>query len=67
MRYFPQRAQRKANIGAKLNVCTYCLGDLLADGLCVQCHAGIALDSVQQPVPSPAIIAPAVSAGQVLN
>ena len=44
MRYFPKRAQRKANIGAKLNVCTHCLGDLFADGLCVQCHVDIQQD-----------------------
>jgi hypothetical protein len=67
VRYFPQQARSKANIGAKLNVCTHCLGDLFADGLCVQCHARVAFDSIPQPVPSPAMVAPAASAGQMLN
>ncbi len=67
MRYFPQRALRITNIGAKLNVCTYCLGDLLADGRCVQCHARIAFGSVRQPVPSPVMIAPISRPEPLLN
>ena len=67
MRYFPKRARRKANIGAKLNVCTYCLGDLLADGRCVQCQAGIAFDNVRQPMPSPVTIAPIARREPLLN
>ncbi len=39
MRYFPQRARMKTSMSAKLSVCTHCLGDLFADGRCVQCHA----------------------------
>jgi hypothetical protein len=42
MRYFPQRA-RKKDIGRKLKICTYCLGDLFANGRCVQCHARVSL------------------------
>ena len=67
MRYFPGRARGKANIGAKLNVCTYCLGDLFADGRCVQCQATIAFDSVREPMPSPAMIAPIARREPLLN
>jgi hypothetical protein len=67
VRYFPGRARRKANIGAKLNVCTYCLGDLFADGRCVQCHAVIAFDSAPLPVPLPVMIAPIARREPLLN
>lgn len=43
MRYFPQRARIKSDIGRKLKICTYCLGDMFAKGRCVQCHARISL------------------------
>jgi hypothetical protein len=39
MRYFPQRARKKTDLERNLNICTYCLGDMFADGRCVQCHA----------------------------
>jgi hypothetical protein len=67
MSYFPQRARRKENMPAKLSVCTHCLGDLFADGRCVQCHARIAFSSVRQPAPSPVMAAPVVRARQILN
>jgi hypothetical protein len=54
-------------MSAKLSVCTHCLGDLFADGRCVQCQASIALSSVRQPVPSPVMAAPVVRARQILN
>ncbi|MEO8458459.1 MAG: hypothetical protein ABI559_11685 [Chloroflexota bacterium] len=38
MRYFPQRA-RNRDIGKKLKICTYCLGDMFTDGKCVQCNS----------------------------
>lgn len=43
MRYFPQRARNRTDIGRKLRICTYCLGDLFANGRCVQCHARISV------------------------
>ena len=67
MRYFPERARRKANTGAKLDVCTHCLGDLFADGRCVQCHARIGFASARQPVSSPVMTAPVVRARPILN
>jgi hypothetical protein len=67
MSYFPQRARRKASMPAKLSVCTHCLGDLFADGRCVQCQASIAFSSVRQPAPSPVMAAPVVRARPVLN
>jgi hypothetical protein len=41
MRYFPQRARNKTDIGRKLKICTYCLGDMFANGRCVQCQARV--------------------------
>jgi hypothetical protein len=67
MRYFPQRARMKTSMSTKLGVCTYCLGDLFADGRCVQCHARIAFGSARQPAPPP-VMAPAnVRARPALN
>jgi hypothetical protein len=57
----------KASVSAKLSVCTHCLGDLFADGRCVQCHARIAFGSVRQPAPSPVMTAPIERARPVLN
>ena len=67
MRYFPERARRKTSMSAKLSVCTHCLGDLFADGRCVQCQARIAFSSVRQPAPSPVMAAPVVRARQILS
>ena len=41
MRYFPQRARRKTDVGRNLQICTYCLGDMFAAGRCVQCNARV--------------------------
>ena len=43
MRYFPQRARNKTDIGRKLKICTHCLGDMFANGRCVQCQARISV------------------------
>jgi hypothetical protein len=67
MRYFPERARRKVSMSARLSVCTHCLGDLFADGRCVQCHATIAARTVRQPMPSPSLIAPVVRVRPALN
>lgn len=53
MRYFPQRARNKSDIGRKLKICTYCLGDMFADGRCVQCQARI---NVAQPPDVPTLL-----------
>lgn len=45
MRYFPQRARKKTDLARSLKICTYCLGDMFADGRCVQCHARISVSS----------------------
>ena len=67
MRYFPQRARSKTSMSAKLSVCTHCLGDLFADGRCVQCHAAIAERTVRQPAPSPVLMMPTVHVRPALN
>jgi hypothetical protein len=54
-------------MSAKLSVCTHCLGDLFADGRCVQCHATLAARTVRQPMPSPSLIAPIVHVRPALN
>ena len=67
MRYFPRRAPGRATLSAKLRVCTHCLGDLLADGRCVQCQdSGNAVRTIRQPVTAPSRIAPAVRIRQAL-
>jgi hypothetical protein len=67
MRYFPQRALRKTSMSARLSVCTHCLGDLFADGRCVQCRATLTAGAVRQPLPSPGLIAPIVYTRPALN
>jgi hypothetical protein len=54
-------------MSARLSVCTHCLGDLFADGRCVQCRATLAAGAVRQPLPSPGLIAPIVHARPALN
>jgi hypothetical protein len=58
MRYFPQRARRKTDIGRKLKICTYCLGDLFADGRCVQCDARSTISPLPEQILGPAIVRP---------
>ena len=48
MRYFPQRARTRTDIGKKLKICTYCLGDLFANGRCVQCHAHVSITPMSE-------------------
>lgn len=48
MRYFPQRARNKTDIGNKLKICTYCLGDMFANGRCVQCQARISVTPISE-------------------
>jgi hypothetical protein len=67
MRYFPQRARMKTSMSAKLSVCTHCLGDLFADGRCVQCNARVSFGSARQPAPSPIMATPIVRARPALN
>jgi hypothetical protein len=55
MRYFPQRA-RKRDIGKKLKICTYCLGDMFADGKCVQCNTRTGPTPLRQAIIQPVTI-----------
>jgi len=48
MRYFPQRARQMTDIGRKLKICTYCVGDLFANGRCVQCHAHVSISPMSE-------------------
>jgi hypothetical protein len=48
MRYFPQRARNKTDIGRKLKICTYCLGDMFTNGRCVQCHARVSITPMSE-------------------
>jgi hypothetical protein len=57
----------RTSLSAKLSVCTHCLGDLFAEGRCVQCRATLAALTVREPVRSPALMMPIVRAGPALN
>ena len=58
MRYFPQRARRKrTDIGSKLHICTYCLGDMFDDGRCVQCKGRTQAPLIASaPLPLPSLL-----------
>ncbi len=55
MKYFPQRA-RKRDIGKKLKICTYCLGDMFDAGRCVQCNSRNGATPLRQAIMQPVTI-----------